>query len=113
MSTGSGRQSIYDLPTADGFGVGIVQHTTYSPAGDIGPPNGPQRPERSLRAVGHAYGAVVLSGAGTHDAATAVVYIPAFAPDQGDAANTLIADPPPGDPAMTDDPTHRIRPFRR
>ncbi|MDX3107615.1 hypothetical protein [Nonomuraea angiospora] len=91
MSTGSDRQNIDDLPTADGFGLGIVQHATFSLAGDVGPPAGPQHPERSLRAVGHAHGGVVVPEAGTHDAAAAVVYIPTFAPDQDDAVNTLIA----------------------
>ncbi|GAB3853110.1 alpha/beta hydrolase [Dactylosporangium cerinum] len=48
--------------------------------------------------VGHSYGGVVVSEAGTHDAVAAVVYIAAFAPDKGESVSMLIADPPPGAP---------------
>ena len=48
--------------------------------------------------VGHSYGGVVVTEAGTDERVTAVVYIAAFAPDKGESVNTLIADPPPGAP---------------
>jgi pimeloyl-ACP methyl ester carboxylesterase len=48
--------------------------------------------------VGHSYGGVVVTEAGTHDSVQALVYIAAFAPDKGESVNTLIADPPPGAP---------------
>ena len=48
--------------------------------------------------VGHSYGGAVITEAGTHDNVSALVYIAAFAPDQGESVNTLIADPPPGAP---------------
>ncbi|MFI2238833.1 alpha/beta hydrolase [Streptomyces chrestomyceticus] len=46
--------------------------------------------------VGHSYGGVVISEAGLHPQVAALVYVAAFAPDKGESANTLIADPPPG-----------------
>src|SRR4051794_8022853 len=46
----------------------------------------------------HSYGGVVVSEAGTHDKVAGVVYIAAFAPDQGESVSTLIADPPPRAP---------------
>ena len=49
--------------------------------------------------VGHSYGGVVITEAGTHPKVAALVYIAAFAPDAGESVNTLIADPPPGAPA--------------
>jgi pimeloyl-ACP methyl ester carboxylesterase len=49
--------------------------------------------------VGHSYGGAVITEAGTDQNVAALVYIAAFAPDQGESVNTLIADPPPGAPA--------------
>jgi len=48
--------------------------------------------------VGHSYGGAVITEAGTNDNVAALVYIAAFAPDNGESVNTLIADPPPGAP---------------
>jgi pimeloyl-ACP methyl ester carboxylesterase len=47
---------------------------------------------------GHSYGGAVITEAGTHDNVAGLVYIAAFAPDQGESVSTLIADPPPGAP---------------
>ncbi|MGW0832684.1 alpha/beta fold hydrolase [Streptomyces prunicolor] len=99
FADGSGWQGVYDLLTADGFKVSIVQHATFSLAGDVAATrrvldaqNGPSV------LVGHSYGGAVVTEAGTHDAVAAVVYIAAFAPDQGESVSTLIADPPPDAP---------------
>src|ERR1700757_1617548 len=48
--------------------------------------------------VGHSYGGAVITEAGTHDAVAGLVYITAFAPDQGESVSTLIADPTPRAP---------------
>jgi pimeloyl-ACP methyl ester carboxylesterase len=48
--------------------------------------------------VGHSYGGVVVSEAGTDSKVAAVVYIAAFAPDAGESVSSLIANPPPGAP---------------
>jgi pimeloyl-ACP methyl ester carboxylesterase len=48
--------------------------------------------------VGHSYGGVVITEAGTHPNVAALVYITAFAPNTGESVNTLIANPPPGAP---------------
>ena len=48
--------------------------------------------------VGHSYGGAVITGAGNGPNVAALVYIAAFAPDDGESVNTLIADPPPGAP---------------
>jgi pimeloyl-ACP methyl ester carboxylesterase len=52
----------------------------------------------SVVLVGHSYGGAVITEAGTHDKVAALVYITAFAPDQGESVATLIADPPPDAP---------------
>ena len=48
--------------------------------------------------VGHSYGGVVITEAGTHPNVVGLVYITAFAPDRGESVNALIANPPPGAP---------------
>ena len=48
--------------------------------------------------VGHSYGGVVITEAGTHPQVTDLVYIAAFAPDKGESVSSLIANPPPGVP---------------
>jgi len=48
--------------------------------------------------VGHSYGGVVVTEAGTHPQVTDLVYIAAFAPDKGESVSALFKDPPPGAP---------------
>jgi len=48
--------------------------------------------------VGHSYGGVVITEAGTDPNVKGLVYIAAFAPDKGESVQTLIANPAPGAP---------------
>ena len=48
--------------------------------------------------VGHSYGGVVITEAGNDPKVAGLVYIAAFAPDQGESVSSLINDPPPGAP---------------
>ncbi|MEU5943298.1 alpha/beta hydrolase [Micromonospora sp. NPDC047548] len=96
---GSGWQGVYESLTRDGFRVSIVQNPTLSLQGDveatrqiIDAQDGP------VVLVGHSYGGVVITEAGTHPNVAALVYVAAFAPDKGESVSTLIADPPPGAP---------------
>jgi pimeloyl-ACP methyl ester carboxylesterase len=96
---GSGWQAVYDLLKKDGYNVAVVQNPTLSLEGDaaatrqvIDDQDGP------VVLVGHSYGGAVITEAGTDENVAALVYIAAFAPDQGESVNTLIANPPPGAP---------------
>ncbi|MEU8265761.1 alpha/beta hydrolase [Sphaerisporangium sp. NPDC049002] len=96
---GSGWQGVYDDLATDGFQIRIVQNPTLSLDGDVAATrqvldalDGP------AVLVGHSYGGVVISEAGTHPNVAALAYIAAFAPDKGESVSTLIADPPPGAP---------------
>jgi len=96
---GSGWQAVYNLLKKDGYNVSIVQNPTLSLEGDavatrqiVDAQDGP------VVLVGHSYGGAVITEAGNDDNVAALVYITAFAPDQGESVNTLIADPPPGAP---------------
>src|SRR5260370_36278305 len=48
--------------------------------------------------VGHSYGGVVITEAGTDPKVAGLVYIAAFAPDKGESVSSLIKDPQPGAP---------------
>jgi len=96
---GAGWRGVYDILKADGFRVSIVQNPTISLAGDVAATKevvdaqgGP------VILVGHSYGGVVITEAGTDPNVAALVYITAFAPDKGESVNSLIANPPPGAP---------------
>ncbi|MET8830185.1 alpha/beta hydrolase [Streptomyces sp. NPDC004610] len=97
---GSGWWGVHERLVNDGYHVSIVQNPTQSLTDDvaatlrvIAQQNGP------VILVGHSYGGVVITEAGRHPKVTALVYIAAFAPKEGESVNSLIADPPPGAPA--------------
>jgi pimeloyl-ACP methyl ester carboxylesterase len=96
---GSGWEGVYRILRADGYKVSIVQNPTISLADDVAVTR------RILAAVegptilvGHSYGGVVVTEAGNDSKVAGLVYIAAFAPDQGESVATLIKNPPPGAP---------------
>jgi pimeloyl-ACP methyl ester carboxylesterase len=96
---GSGWEAVYATLKSKGYTVSIVQIPTTSLADDvamtrrvIAAQDGP------LILVGHSYGGVVITEAGTDPKVVALVYIAAFAPDSGESVGALIKDPPPGAP---------------
>jgi pimeloyl-ACP methyl ester carboxylesterase len=96
---GSGWQGVYDILSGNGFSVSIVQNPTLSLAGDVDATKRVIDTQgEPVILVGHSYGGVVITEAGTDPNVEALVYIAAFAPDQGESVETLIADPPPGAP---------------
>src|SRR5215213_9948841 len=96
---GSGWRGVYDLLTADGFNVSVVQNQTLSLESDVETTHQvlDQQDGRAIL-VGHSYGGVVITEAGRHERVAGLVYIAAFAPDSSESVNALIADPPPGAP---------------
>jgi pimeloyl-ACP methyl ester carboxylesterase len=96
---GSGWEGVYHLLKQDGLNVGIVQNPTLSLHGDVAATRQVlDQQDGPTVLVGHSYGGAVVTEAGTHDKVAALVFIAAFAPDQGESVSTLIADPPPGAP---------------
>lgn len=96
---GSGWQGVYDILKKDGYDVTIVQNPTLTLADDVAVT------KRAIAAasgdvvlVGHSYGGVVVSEAGTEPKVAGVVYIAAFAPDTGESVSSIIANPAPGAP---------------
>jgi pimeloyl-ACP methyl ester carboxylesterase len=96
---GSGWEGVYYALRKAGYTVTIVQNATMSLADDvattrraIAAQNGP------VILVGHSYGGAVITEAGNDPKVAGLVYVAAFAPDQGESVATLIKDPPPGAP---------------
>src|SRR5947208_6360060 len=96
---GSGWAAVYGILKKDGYDVVVVQNPTLSLADDVAVT------KRAIAAqggpvllVGHSYGGVVITEAGTDPKVAGLVYIAAFAPDKGESVQSLIANPPPGAP---------------
>src|SRR5467141_2203543 len=97
---GSGWEDVYKILKKDGYTVSIVQNPTLSLADDvavtkrvIATHSGP------VILVGHSYGGAVITEAGNDPKVAGLVYITAFALDNGESVSSLIKDPPPGAPA--------------
>lgn len=96
---GSGWQGVHRILSREGYEVIVVQNPTVSLADDVAVT------KRAIAAakhpvvlVGHSYGGVVITEAGTDPKVRSIAYIAAFAPDQGESVETLIANPAPGAP---------------
>ena len=65
---GSGWQGVYDLLTADGFNVSVVQNPTLSLEDDVAATHSVlDQQDGPAVLVGHSYGGAVITEAGTHD----------------------------------------------
>jgi pimeloyl-ACP methyl ester carboxylesterase len=96
---GSGWEGVYQILKRDGYNISIVQNPTISLADDVAVTR------RVLAAqsgpvilVGHSYGGAVITEAGNDPKVAGLVYIAAFALDNGESVSSLIKDPPPGAP---------------
>jgi pimeloyl-ACP methyl ester carboxylesterase len=96
---GSGWAGVYSILREKGCNVVVVQNPTKSLAEDVAfTKSAIDRLKSEVVLVGHSYGGVVITEAGTHPQVTDLVYIAAFAPDKGESVSSLIANPPPGAP---------------
>lgn len=98
---GSGWAGVHRILRDAGHQVVVVQIPTASLADDVAVTR------RAIAAaggkvilVGHSYGGVVITEAGSDPRVSALVYIAAFAPDQGESVSSLNANAPPGAPSL-------------
>ena len=96
---GSGWERVFTGLRKDGYTVTIVQNPTISLSDDVA------ATRRAIAAssgpvilVGHSYGGAVITEAGNDPKVVGLVYITAFAPDNGESVAKLIANPAPGAP---------------
>jgi pimeloyl-ACP methyl ester carboxylesterase len=96
---GAGWEGVYNILKKGGFNVSIVQNPTTSLADDVAATRlAIAQAQGPVVLVGHSYGGVVVTEAGTDQKVAGLVYITAFAPDKGESVETLIKNPPPGAP---------------
>lgn len=102
---GSGWEDVYRNLKKQGYEVSIVQNPTTSLADDVAATNRVLDAQKGpVILVGHSYGGVVITEAGNHPKVAGLVYIAAFAPDNGESVGSLIKDPPPGAPVPPIEP---------
>ncbi len=96
---GSGWAGVFEILRRDGYSVAIVQNPTLSLAGDVAATRSVINAQSGpVILVGHSYGGAVITEAGNDPKVAALVYITAFAPDNGESVATLIKNPAPGAP---------------
>jgi pimeloyl-ACP methyl ester carboxylesterase len=96
---GSGWQGVHQRLVRDGYDVIVVQNPTVSLADDVAVTRRAIATAKyPVVLVGHSYGGVVITKAGTDPKVKSLAYIAAFAPDAGESVETLIANPVPGAP---------------
>ncbi len=90
FADGSGWKAVADILKNDGYKVSVVQHPETSYADDqkytkaaIDAMGGP------VVLVGHSYGGSVITEAGNHPNVAALVYIAAFALDEGESCASI------------------------
>jgi len=96
---GSGWEAVFQILHREGYDVTIVQNPTTSLKDDVAVTRRAiDAAKGDVILVGHSYGGVVITEAGTDPKVAGLVYIAAFAPDAGESVSSLIANPPPGAP---------------
>ena len=96
---GSGWEGVFENLRKDGYNVAIVQNPTISLAGDVAATKSVIDAQPGpVILVGHSYGGAVITEAGNDPKVAALVYIAAFAPDNGQSVDALIKTFPAGGP---------------
>jgi pimeloyl-ACP methyl ester carboxylesterase len=85
FADGSGWRRVYDLLTARGYRVSIVQNPLTSLAADVAATNRVlDLQDGPTILVGHSWGGTVITEAGVHPNVAGLVYVSALAPDTGE-----------------------------
>lgn len=97
FSDGSVWRAVYDILKSEGYRVSVVQNPTVTLEDDVATTqlvldemDGP------VLLVGHSYGGVVITEAGNDPRVAGLVYIAAFAPDEGESLEALLKSGPAG-----------------
>ena len=95
FADGSGWRGVYDILTARGYRVSIVQNPLTSLAADVAATDRIlDRQDGPAILVGHSYGGTVITEAGINPKVAGLVYISALAPDVGETTGDQFSDIP-------------------
>ncbi|MDB5552143.1 MAG: alpha/beta hydrolase [Rhizobium sp.] len=96
---GSGWLGVHKILKRDGYEVLVVQNKLESLEGDVAATRQAIAAAKGkVVLVGHSYGGVVISEAGSDPKVERLVYIAAFVPDEGESVASLIANRAHGAP---------------
>ncbi|MCF0051685.1 alpha/beta hydrolase [Dyadobacter sp. LJ53] len=85
FADGSGWKNVFNILSEKGYQVTIVQNPLTSLQDDVDATNRIlDKQDGPVILVGHSWGGVVISQAGVHKNVTALVYVAAFQPDEGE-----------------------------
>jgi pimeloyl-ACP methyl ester carboxylesterase len=91
FADGSGWKPVADILRQDGYTVSIVQEPETSLADDVAATNRIlDRQSGPAVLVGHSYGGAVITEAGNNAHVASLVYVAAFAPDEGEKLGPLL-----------------------
>ena len=111
---GSGWAGVFEILRKDGYNVAVVQNPTLSLAGDVAATRSVIDAQAGpVILVGHSYGGAVITEAGNDPKVAALVYIAAFAPDNGQSVCCADQDFPARRATTTDPSTTRRLPVSR
>ncbi|MDD9727127.1 alpha/beta hydrolase [Roseovarius sp. SK2] len=95
FADGSGWRGVYDILTARGYRVSIVQNPLTSLADDVAATDRIlDRQDGPAILVGHSYGGTVITEAGINPKVAGLVYVSALAPDVGETTGDQFSDIP-------------------
>jgi len=95
FADGSGFHKVYDILSKKGYHVSIVQNPLTSLKDDVDATNRIlEKQDGPAILVGHSWGGAVITEAGVNPKVAGLVYIAAFAPDNGQTAGQLISSLP-------------------
>ena len=100
FADGSGWKPVADILVEHGYSVDIVQEPETSFAADVASARRALKKAGPCVLVGHSYGGMIITEAGGHENAKALVYIAAFQPDVGETAGGLQSKMPPASKAV-------------
>jgi pimeloyl-ACP methyl ester carboxylesterase len=96
FADGSGWRRVADILGKDGYTVSVVQEPLTSLADDVAATKRVLDLQQGPTIlVGHSYGGVVITEAGSATNVVGLVYIAAFIPDNGESALGLLSTAPP------------------
>lgn len=95
FADGSGFKGVYNILTKKGYNVTIVQNPLTSLKDDVDATNRAiDKQDGPVILVGHSWGGTVITEAGVNPKVAGLVYIAAFAPDNGETTLKLVQSLP-------------------
>ncbi|KUR74989.1 alpha/beta fold hydrolase [Novosphingobium sp. FSW06-99] len=96
FADGSGWQPVAEILRKDGYTVSVVQEPETSLADDVAATNRILDHQTGPAVlVGHSYGGAIITEAGNNAHVASLVYVAAFAPDEGERLGPLTGSNPP------------------